>query len=323
MPLSKGTSSVQASGSIVAPPVTGKAAAAPTQQQTIDALSKSFLGWSLLGVDEGPEKLTKQLKRFVDVYTKQAALAVAREKGERGAKDPKGRTIWELNEKEREAREKKLPPRSLLTFLLDEADIEAKYLPTMKTVAAPAQLGKGSMAIEIKFAGLPSPAGDKDKKGKKETITITIHLLLMADDKTTWVAFGTEKDELVKRLLSVKAGAPDASTLASRPGLEPLKNGKLMAGGFLTLAPVTKLVGATVGAVAATVPGGLPPEVNEVVKLLNNLPHRGETPIFLTTESAGGSAPRTSLSFTVPKAAMEDVGALVMGGIKVATQLRP
>lgn len=330
MPLSKGTSSVQASGSIVAPPVTGKAAAAPTQQQTIDALSKSFLGWSLLGVDEGPEKFTKQLKRFVDVYTKQAALAVAREKGDRGAKDPKGRATWELSEKEREAREKKLPPKSLLTFLLDEADIESKHLPTMKTVAAPAQLGKSSMAIEIKFAGLPSPAGemgldggDKDKKGKKETITITLHLLLMADDKTTWVAFGTEKDELVKRLLSVKAGAPDASTLASRPGLEPLKNGKLMAGGFLTLTPVTKLVGATVGAVAATVPGGLPPEVNEVVKLLNNLPHRGETPIFLTTESAGGSAPRTSLSFTVPKAAMEDIGALVMGGIKVATQLRP
>jgi hypothetical protein len=163
-----------------------------------------------------------------------------------------------------------------------------------------------------------------DKKGKKETVAISLHVLLMADDnKVTWLGFGQNRDELVKRLLSVKAGAPDTSTLASRPGLEPLKNGKLMSGGFVTLSPITKTLGSTFAALMPVMPMAVPPEVNDVIKLLSNLPHGGETPIFLTTEASGGGAPRSAVSFSIPKAAMEDIGALVMGGIKVATRFRP
>ena len=40
---------------------------------------------------------------------------------------------------------------------------------------------------------------------------------------------------MVKHLLMSKSGSPDSDTIASRPGLEPLKNGKNLTGGFMTL----------------------------------------------------------------------------------------
>jgi hypothetical protein len=335
MPFGKDANTVQATGFFdeqapAAKPAASKAGA-PATQQAMDSLVNGLMGWSLFGVDEGPEQLSKMLKRFVDAYTKQAALAAAREKAEARAKDPKGRAVWELTDKEREAREKKLPPRSLFTFLLDEIDVETKSLPTMKLVTAPAALGKDALDLEIKLANLPVPGDDDpldgsgraDPKKKKETLTLTFHVLLMADEKTTWLAFGQNPNDLVKRLLSVKTGAPDTATLATRPGLDPLKTGRLMGGGFVTLAPVTKMATSVVSTALTMAPGGVPPEVNEVVRMLQQLPHRGETPIFFTSEATGGDAPRSSLSFSVPKAAMEDIGAIVMGGVKIAAKSRP
>lgn len=333
----KNTTTVQATGIFAeqAAPATKPAApkgAGPTAQQTVDAIVGSMVGWSLFGVDEGPEKLTKVLKGFVDAYTKQAALAAAREKAEARDKLPKGKSAWELTDKEREAREKRLPPRSLLTFLIDEIDVEAKSLPTMKIGKAPAALGKDALDVEIKLANLPVPneddlrmldgSGQRDPKKKPETISITLHLMLMADGKTTWIAFGQNPNDLVKRLLMVKAGAPDTETLATRPGLEPLKNGRLMGGGFITLAPITTIATTVGTTVMSLTPGGLPPEVNDMMRLLQNLPHRGETPIFFMTEATGGSAPRSSVTFSLPKAAMEDIGAVVMGGVKLAAKFR-
>jgi hypothetical protein len=96
-----------------------------------------------------------------------------------------------------------------------------------------------------------------------------------------------------------------------------------MGGGFLTIAPVTKMATSLVNTALAMGPGGMPPQVNEIVRMLQALPHRGETPIFFTSEATGGDAPRSSVSFSVPKAAMEDIGALVMGGVKLAAQFRP
>jgi hypothetical protein len=334
MPFGKDASTVQATGFFDEPAPAAKPAdskaGGSTPQQAMDSLVSGVMGWSLFGVDEGPEQLSKMLKRFVDAYTKQAALAAAREKAEARAKDPKGRAVWELTDKEREAREKKLPPRSLLTFLLDDMDVESKSLPTMKLVKAPAALGKDALDIEIRLANLSMPgegdlldgSGRQDPK-KKETLTLTFHILLMADEKTTWLAFGQNPNDLVKRLLSVKTGAPDTATLATRQGLDPLKTGRLMGGGFITLAPVTKIATSVVSTVLTMAPGGMPPQVNEIMRMLQQLPHRGQTPIFFTSEATGGDAPRSSLSFSVPKAAMEDIGAIVMGGVKIAAKSRP
>lgn len=342
MPHGKDVNSVSAMGYFDSgtKPAQGKKDEAPDPQKLIDSVVGGLLGWSLVGVDEGPAATTKMLKGFVDAYNKHAALAVAREKAEQKNRDPKGRDEWELSEKERADREKKLGPRSLLTFLLEEADIEAKYLPTVKSVAAPAALGKNAMDVEIKFTfdvdeddlailgggggqggRGPQKQGGDSKKAQR-ALSASIHILMMGEDKNTWVAIGADRDGLVKKLLSVKAGAAENTTLASRPGLEPLKNGKLTSGGFLTIAPITR-IGAGIGSLISLVPSGAPPEVNDVIRLLGSLPHKGESPIFLMTEAQGGASPKTSLSFSIPRAALEDIGALVMGGIKLAMKFNP
>lgn len=326
-PVGKISSTVSASGHTDAPPTDGKKPQGA--QQMLDSLIGAWVGWNLIGIDDGPEPMTKLLKDMVAVYTRQAALAGAYDKAWRKEKDAQRDLInrgKELTFQDIQAREKKLPPRSLLTPILQEIGDEGINLPTLKTVAAPASLGKGALAIELKLAGLPSPLGDAPpvdpkKPEKKETVTLTLHLLLMADGKTTWLAFGYNRDELVKRLLSVKTGAAETDKLSARAGLEPLKRGKFVSGGFVSLAPLTKVMGTAVGMGSMMMGGGsAPPEVQQLMTVLSNLPHKGESPIFLTTEAAGGGAPRSSMSFTMSKAAMEDIGAIVMGGLKIASR---
>lgn len=333
MPLGKNTSAVQASGQMSAP-AAKPGAKAPKSQAAAEDLMNGILGWNLVGVDEGPAALTKSMKDFVAAYTRQLALAVTYEKAAKRddaklrAEQARGKLP---SPTELEAREKQRGPRSVLTPLVDDTDMEAKMLPTLKLVKAPATLGKDALDVEIKISDIPSPENelgpppDPDKRAAKkgETLTFTLHLLLMPDDNTTWIAFGMNRDELVKRLLGVKSGAPDTATLASRPGLEPLKNGKLVSGGFVTLLPLTKAVGAGVSFANTLAQGGLPAEVQQIMSLVNTMPHRGESPIFFTTEATANAAPRSEMSFSMPKAVMEDLGWLVMGGMNMAMRARP
>lgn len=287
MPLGKDTSSVSASGHGDTPPAKPGTSNA---QQTLDQMVGNWVGWSLVGVDEGPETMTKYLKDLVAVYNRPALLGALRK---------------ELGE-------------------------DGKLLPTVKTVPAPKELGKGSLAVEIKFTNLPAPGersappGAKGRPAKPQTISFSIHALLMGEEKTTWVAVGADKAELVKQLSMVKTGAPDAGTLASRPGLEPLKSGKLVSGGFITLAPMTRAFSAGMSFFTQfSGPGGSPPEVQQIMNTLNNLPHKAEGPIFFTGQSRGGNAPRAELSLNLSKPVLEDVGALVMAGLKLANALNP
>jgi hypothetical protein len=326
-PVGKISSTVSASGHIDAPPADGKKP--QSAQQMLDSLIGSWVGWNLIGIDDSPEAMTKLLKDMVAVYTRQAALAAAYDKANRKEEAAQLDLIKrgkEITVQDKQAREKKLPPKSLLTPILDVVGDDDIKLPTLKTVAAPASLGKGALAIELKLAGLPSPLGDAPpvdpkKPEKKETVTLTLHLLLMADGKTTWLAFGYNKDELVKRLLSVKTGAAETDKLSARAGLEPLKRGKFVSGGFVSIVPITKIMGTAAGMATSVMGGGsAPPEVQELMRILGNLPHKGESPIFLTTEATAGGAPRSSMSFTMSKAAMEDIGAIVLGGLKIAAR---
>lgn len=309
MRLNKDTSVVQAMGHSEAPLTGGKSGQA---QQAVDSLMRGWLGWTLMGMDEGPEAITKSLKDLVSVYTRQAALAVDFEK-RRG--------------------DKKQPPLSALTPVLQEVDFEAAHLPTMKVVPAPSQLGKGSMAIEVKFAGLPSPMEDMavlgptggKKAGKPETIDFVMHILVMADGKTTWTALGSDKNELVKRLLMVKGTAPATDKLSARSSLETLKNGKFVSGGFMTISPLTRAAAAGVNFAVGIMGGGSspPPEIEEMMRVLNALPHRGEAPIFFTTEATAGAAPRGMISFSVSQGVLEDIGAVFTAGIKVLARINP
>ncbi len=114
-------------------------------------------------------------------------------------------------------------------------------LPTVRLVPAPPALGKGALDVELRFDVTPrrDASAKGDKKNEKKS-SFALHALLMGEPQSTWIAFGANRDELVSRMLAAKAGAPEGGTLAARPGLEPLRSGKAVSSGFITLGSVTR-----------------------------------------------------------------------------------
>ena len=68
LPLGKDTNLVQASGRFPAAPA--KPGAPTTSQQKIDGLMGGVMGWTVFGLDEGPENVTKWLKELVAVWNR-------------------------------------------------------------------------------------------------------------------------------------------------------------------------------------------------------------------------------------------------------------
>ncbi|APR83823.1 Hypothetical protein A7982_09172 [Minicystis rosea] len=269
LPFAKGTSFVVASGHAQGGSKQ-PAGAKLDQQQLADELVGSYLGWYMIGFDEGPEAITKLLKDLVAVY------------GRKGLTDPLRKAIGK----------------------------DARMLPTLKFVTAPRQLGKGAQDLEIKFEIEPK-AGEKP-------IVVTVHALVMADGKSSWLGFGANRDEVVKHLLMAKSGAPDSGTLSARAGLEPLRNGKAVSSGFVTLGVLTRGIGSVLDnqAITSQMPGGAGP-VAELGRALHNLPNKGDTPIFVVTD-AQREGPRSETSLQVQKGSLEDLGVLVMTAVNLA-----
>ncbi len=275
LPLSKDTNTVSASGH--SDPVAPKAGAKPAPAQGRGPAARlastlANLGWYVVGFDDGADALAKQLKDFVAVYNRKGLRdAVKKELGK------------------------------------DDA-----YLPAVKVVAAPASLGKGAFDIEVKL-DLPDDdafsgaQGAKVKPPKKAKTTLTFHLLLMVDGKGAWVGFGGNRDDVVKHMLMSKSGSPDSETIASRPGLEPLKNGKNVSAGFFTLNAFIKAVENGLNSEMA----GKPNELAEVKRVMSQIPNKGDTPIFLTTTAAPGAAPRIEMKLEMTKGSFEDIGSMV------------
>jgi hypothetical protein len=211
---------------------------------------------------------------------------------------------------------------ALLAPLKKEMGSDAKSLPTVRTVPAPAQLGAGAIDVEIKASGLESPLPHAPgPNGKRETLSFIAHVLLMADGKQTWLAFGVNRDELVKHLLQVKTGAPDSGTLGARAGLEPLKAGKNMAGGFITLTPLLASARSSVDWFGLVSNQSLPSEAGKIMRLLNSLPNRGETPMFFTTQSSASPPMQSSFTFNLPRGAIDDFTALAIGALRLKSEL--
>lgn len=288
LPINQGPS-VSAHGYADAPPAAAQAGK-PTPNEALDKMMGGFVGWNLFGFEEAPDALIKYVKNAVAAYNTPGLR-------------------------------KRLP----------EIDVDPKDLPTVKTVQAPKELGKTSLAVEIQIVrDLPPLDGDAGStpaaKGKqKPKLTMTLHLLVMGEEKTTWVAFGHDKGDLLRRLATVKAGAPTAATLASRPGLEKLKTGKFAWGGFSTLAPITRTFQSVLSTLdqPGAAPVALPQEARIFGEALAKLPHKGEGLMFVTTQQQGGAAPRAEISINVSKPVLEDIGALVAAGLRMAGITKP
>lgn len=271
LPYGKDTSTVLSLGAVSAPlPAAGTK---DMERKVLEAGFAGVMGWTLVGMDEGPAVLDRRLKAMVDAY--KAAGVQASLKKSMGS--------------------------------------DAKHLPLVKSGAAPASLGAGAKAIEITIPNLEVPPPPGGRPGKPQTMGLTVHLLTMPDGDSTWLAIGATKDELVKRLAVVKASAGDKGQLASRSDLDPLRNGRQMLGGFVSAAPVAQRISTVLTAVEAIEPGGFGSQAPTLTQALNGLPNRGRTPIFVTADGAAtGGATKLTLAVDVQQGTFEDARSLAV-----------
>jgi hypothetical protein len=281
-PIGKDTTYVVASGH-GPPPKMVALDGKPTEDQIVDAIASSYLGWTVVGFDEGPATLSKLVKDSVGVWSR------------KGLVDPLRKALGK----------------------------DGEVLPSAKLVAAPAQLGKGALDVELHI-DLPKKGLDDAKKKPAKGSGMNFHVLLMGEAQRTWLAVGTDRDDLVKHLLASKTGAPDSGTLAARPGLEPLRAGKAMGSGFFTLGAVTHGIAEVLN--GPLIPAAASPVVADLAKTLKNLPHQGDTPIFVVsnvTQTGGAQAAnsRSDLVLNVQRGSLEDFGAILLTVHRIATSL--
>lgn len=141
-------------------------------------------------------------------------------------------------------------------------------------------------------------------KTKTPVKTLPLSFIVAYDGERTWAGESPDEKALIKRLEGLKD--PKQAALRTREGLEALKGTPRVAGGFLTVASFSGQLGAA-GAHGA-----------DADQMISALPHHGQTPIVYTADLSA-SGPELSSSFLVPRASIEDIGALVpvlvlMGG---------
>jgi hypothetical protein len=174
-----------------------------------------------------------------------------------------------------------------------------------KLVRAPKELGPGALAAEIRVF-----ADEKDKERAKDQ-PVVVHALLMGEPHATWIIVGANRDDLLARLLACKSDAPEPGTLAARPGLEPLRTGSALAGGYVTAGAVTSSLAAALRNLAVPLVG------TDLARTLESLPNKGETPIFIAS-NATAEGPRVDLSLNIGSGSLEDAGVFFLAARPLA-----
>ena len=274
-PMSKGEQFVTASGTrLITKPAEGKSIS-----EKMAAFMKNSVGWTLVGSTQKADTVSKWLRDSAAAFNQPGVQKIVKQE---------------------------LPNAAF----------------TVKTPAAPAKLGSGAFALELTFPGprkrqeMPAPpmkgGGKKPapKPASESKATFSVYVLVMADGDASWVAFGANKDELVERLLEVKAGAAKEKLLESRADVQGLKQLKVTTGGFITLRSFHSLLDVFLLSSTSTIDGGdvtSPPSSDDSFA---KLPNKGETPIVYQG-SVVTSPLRTKVTLNVPKGSIDDVTALV------------
>lgn len=131
-------------------------------------------------------------------------------------------------------------------------------------------------------------------KGKPTTKSVPVSFVVVSDGDHSYVGASPDEKAVIKRLESLKE--PKTQALRTRAGLEVLKSPHV-AGGFFTLRGFHSMF-----------PAGS--KSSDAAAMLNALPQHGDTPILFTSD-ANPSGPETTMTFSVPRAAIGDLGNLV------------
>jgi hypothetical protein len=131
-------------------------------------------------------------------------------------------------------------------------------------------------------------------KGKLLVKSVPMSFIVASDGAHTFIAASADEKLLIKRLESLKD--PKAPVLQSREGLDRLKGSAHVGGGFWSLNRFAGML-------------GLRAREADAAKVMTALPHHGETPILFFSDTTA-EGPDSTITFSVPRAAVEDLGAL-------------
>ncbi len=132
-------------------------------------------------------------------------------------------------------------------------------------------------------------------KGKTLAKTVPISFIVAYDGAHTFIGTSADEKALIKRLESLKD--PKSPVLQGRDGLSTLKAGAHVGAGFWSLRRLAGMLGVSSHDTGAG-------------NVMNALPHHGETPIVFVSDTSS-DGPDSTATFSVPRAAVEDIGALV------------
>lgn len=192
----------------------------------------------------------------------------------------------------------------LRAFAEKQAGETVKHLPLVKRTAGGKGLPKGSVTYSVSISEAMLNKLDESEK-YKGLGAVVVSLLVVPEGGRTWIGVSTDEKVLLSKLQAAMKVGPN--TLSAEAALEPLKTQRANSAGFF------RLHGA-LGSLRdlAELTGGIDAEKVELA-----MPHRGRTPMrFRSVVSADG--PTWSVSYELPKSAVEDLAAGIMSAVAQA-----
>jgi hypothetical protein len=206
----------------------------------------------------------------------------------------------------------------------DAAQLVKRPVVTMKALPAPKELRKGSLDFELALArdvlhGPPAAETTKGAKAKAPPLApLKMHVMVVPEAGQTWIALGGDRTRLIKTLLASVEGAPESGTLATRQDLGTLKNGKFVAGSFLTIESFLH----SWFSVIASRDEDAARKMQETRSMLSATPNKGKSPLLVTAEIAPTDGMTYTLHVEIPKGYIEDVMILV-ASVSLSALARP
>ncbi|MET0411255.1 MAG: hypothetical protein ABW217_08155 [Polyangiaceae bacterium] len=191
---------------------------------------------------------------------------------------------------------------TLRKSLAQRYGVDAAKLPQVKqrrtTQAIP---GQGTTTLRTYELILPAALLDEAKPKSPDappaTGTVSVLVTSARSAPWTWVGISSYDKLLEEKLRSVYDPGARKATLATRPGLEPLRSEPAAVAGFMTLAEIV-----------ASYPLD---EQQSPAALLAALPNLGQTPMLLFGRTTP-DGPKASAALNLPKAVFQDLGAVLL-----------
>lgn len=236
-------------------------------------------GWSMWGVELPMAKVQATVKDIVAAYNKPSVQKAIKPRLKTGAAIPTFKIT---------------PPAAAHKLPKDTLHVELSVARVVDAMAF-----EGAAAVPSDRAA-PKGAAAKKPVAPKLAKPIKVHGFVVPDGGRTWMVWGMDEAVVVARVKSVVAG--EGATLATRPGLEPLRDSKFSGAGFFDARAFMRQKSG-IGALFESAGNAQLPDENAVPS-----GDWGKTPVWLGARGEGAGDKRSAtLTVRVPRESIRDL----------------